>query len=226
MKLVFTLLTGILISVSGLAAPHMHHDPAAVHGMLLFGRSQIYLSHLPMFHTPHDYQVILQATLSREGLYAYQKSVNSSDETVYTLVPEAFSLPEMLSRPVPFKAQIYKGHFERGGVLIADNVKVEIKILYFKKFSGAEIKPSVGTYILFGNSQEQFLAHSITAAPDFDQILKVKTNAQDVAVVSFKNLGNTEPLQAHQALEMTLGETVWPIEIESSLYTEFGDLSF
>ncbi|WP_295904479.1 hypothetical protein [uncultured Bdellovibrio sp.] len=226
MKLVFTTLTSILISTSGFAARLMHHDPASIHGMLLFGKSQVYLSHLPMFHAPHDYQVLLQATLSAEGLNAYHASLRNSNETVYTLVPEAFSLPELTSHPVPFKAQIYKGHFERGGVLIADNVTVEIKVLYFRKFSGTDVKPSQGTYILFGNSKEQFLAHAITAAPDFDQILKVKTDAKGVAVFNFKDLSNTEPLQASQTLEVTLGETSWPVDIESSLYTEFGDLSF
>jgi hypothetical protein len=41
---------------------HDHPDPNATfgtHGMLLFGEETLYLSHLPMFMSPHNFQVIL-----------------------------------------------------------------------------------------------------------------------------------------------------------------------
>jgi hypothetical protein len=34
-----------------------------VHGMLLFGADTLYLSHLPMFMRPHNYQVILEVVV-------------------------------------------------------------------------------------------------------------------------------------------------------------------
>lgn len=38
---------------------HIHYtDKPSVHGMTLMGTELIYASHLPMFHTPHDYQII------------------------------------------------------------------------------------------------------------------------------------------------------------------------
>ena len=39
-------------------------DRPSVHGMLLFGKENLYASHLPMFHAPHDYQVIFKLNLS------------------------------------------------------------------------------------------------------------------------------------------------------------------
>jgi hypothetical protein len=40
---------------------HMHHEPhdVGVHGMLLFGEVR-FISHLPMFMSMHDRQVILE----------------------------------------------------------------------------------------------------------------------------------------------------------------------
>ena len=38
-------------------------DKPATHGMLIFGTNKIYASHLPMFHSPHNYQVILELDL-------------------------------------------------------------------------------------------------------------------------------------------------------------------
>ena len=38
-------------------------DTTGVHGMWLVGESPVYVSHLPMFMVPHNYQVILKVTL-------------------------------------------------------------------------------------------------------------------------------------------------------------------
>lgn len=226
MKIIFTALL-TLISSMGLAQHHHHSDPASIHGMLLFGKSQIYLSHLPMFHAPHDYQVILKAELNPEGKDAYLESLKTSSDTVYTLAPESFILPEMIKHPHPFKAQIYKGHFERGGTLIAENVTVNIQVLYFKKFSNIEVRPLKGSYLLFGNKEEQFLAHLITAKPDFDQIVKVKAPEEtELLPITFKSISNTQPLKSFETLEATASGKTLVIKTGESLYTEFGDLSF
>ena len=45
---------------------HAHHgegdhgDTTGIHGMLLFGEDILYLSHLPMFASPHNFQVLLE----------------------------------------------------------------------------------------------------------------------------------------------------------------------
>jgi len=53
---------------SGAAASsaHVHGmavDRPAVHGMLLVGTNALYVSHLPMFHAPHDYQALAEVAL-------------------------------------------------------------------------------------------------------------------------------------------------------------------
>ena len=51
-------LLGLLVSGSMANA-----DVPTTHGMLLFGNETVYASHLPMFHSPHDYQLILELDL-------------------------------------------------------------------------------------------------------------------------------------------------------------------
>src|SRR5438128_933955 len=89
--------------------PALAADPPATHGMLLFGKSKIYVSHLPMFHSPHDYQMLAELELPPAALSAYKKSLAEHPaETVYTLVPERFSLPLMVAHPQPFRAELFR----------------------------------------------------------------------------------------------------------------------
>ncbi len=229
---------GLLLTNMGFAQMHHHPamDHASIHGMLVVGKSHIYLSHLPMFHSPHDYQVILDVKLSEAAQKAYLESLAQSDETVYTLVPEAFVLPDMVAHPHAFSAQLFKGHFERGGTVIADHVQVDIqKVIYFKKFDPSESQPVTAAYLLFGNSEEQFLAHQISAAPDFDQVSKVSVSAQalplllDKQVFSLKFTGqaNQVPLKAATNLQATTEVSAAPFDInlQKIFYFETGDLA-
>jgi len=232
MKKYFSIILLVVTLVSGLQKAQAH-DHSAVHGMLVMGTSKIYLSHLPMFHSPHDYQVLLEVQLSSEAQKIYQASLEKSTETVYTLVPEPFVLPEMIKNPKPFKATLYQGHFERGGTVLVENFDVKIsKILYFKKFNPQDAKPDTNNFILFGNNEEQFLAHEIVAAPDFDQVLKVKANSENLENANFKKvvvngtsnapLANTiQSLQVHDSDS----ENNFDIAIQSQLYLELDDLN-
>jgi hypothetical protein len=165
----------LLIVGAPVFAQH-HPDKPAIHGMLLKGRGTIYASHLPMFHSPHDYQIILKLKFDDAANQRYlQDRKVHTEEPVYTIEPEVFVLPEMVNRTKKFKAKVYRGHFERKGVMIAEDVHVTIEqVIYFKHFKDDERKPVHLKYILFGNDKEQFLAHQISASPDFDEVLAMK----------------------------------------------------
>ena len=65
----FFVLSCLLFSATfKLTAQQGHHisatDKTSVHGMLIFGKEKIYASHLPLFHPPHDYQIILELELN------------------------------------------------------------------------------------------------------------------------------------------------------------------
>jgi hypothetical protein len=171
----------MLIFSSGAIAQHHQHDRPSTHGMLAFGSSKIYLSHLPMFHSPHDYQLIVEAEVSNPKLYQQTLNKLAADEYM-TILPERFSLTEMMESPHPFKANLYHGHFERGGTDVGSMTFTIKKILYAKKFDGR--KAQANEYFYFGEGSEIFGAHIISAAPDFDHVVRVKKeNDGSVTVV-------------------------------------------
>ncbi|MGH1516528.1 hypothetical protein [Chryseobacterium sp. JK1] len=185
----------LFLSINLLKAQEHKMDRPSVHGMLLLGNSSLYGSHLPMFHSPHDYQVLLQLSISNKDKEAYIKDrFDHPNENVYTLEPEVFVLPEILENRKSFKGNIYRGHFERGGVEILKNVEVHIdKLLYFRKLNPLATKDKLPTYLLFGDQNEQFIAHSIKARPDFDELLSLQT--RNTAVLDSLKKGKVVEIQ-------------------------------
>jgi hypothetical protein len=162
-------------------------DEASAHGMLIVGEQTVFLSHLPPFGSPHDYQVILEATFTKSGSDPQADYFNDRKRTgtkIYTLDPEPFVLTKLVA-PVPlpsFKATLYRDHFERFQSLrakesarLARQVDVNVtRVIHFRKFDPTAAKPAQLEYLLFGKGDERFLAHVITKPPDFDHILSVK----------------------------------------------------
>lgn len=215
---------------------HASHDKPSTHGMAVVGHNKVYLSHLPMFHAPHDYQVIMEAEFDVNSKALYDQSVGTASE-LYTIEPETFVLPDMTKAGKSFQATLYKGHFERGGTPIAENVTIKIvKVLYFKKFQPGDIQPAQASYVIFGNETEQFMAHMITAKPDFDQILAVKVdsavagdlNIAGAMLVNLPDLKNEEPVLAPTILQAVTVKDSKAINLETEIeiYQEKGDLSF
>jgi hypothetical protein len=166
---------------------HMHHEQQEPpHNMMVVGEKSIFLSHLPMFMAPHNFQVILEATFTSGGKNIqeiYTKDRQSHRETkMYSLMPEeSFKLPSLFTPNPPsrnsFKATIFRGHLERGGEKIPGltNIDVNVKrVVYAQQLGRGFDKSDKLTYLLFGSGQELFLAHVIAKAPDFDQLLSVK----------------------------------------------------
>ena len=223
------LLLGLLLLASAAQA-----EPATVHGMaVVSGGGKIFLSHLPMFHHPHDQQALLEAELDPAAVAAYQASRQSSKETVYTLVPEEFVLSDMLDRPVPFTAELFVGHFERGGKRIAAHVKVQIKRVVFRApLKASTPQPEVPQYLLFGAPEAPFLAHLISGAPDFDQLLAVTPNGSlrnqlgEKGTLKLGIPSGVKPLVKGAYAMVHLPEgTKEALKVDESLYTEFGDLA-
>lgn len=212
-------------------------DKPSIHGMLMVGVNSIYLSHLPMFHAPHDYQVIIEVSLDGQGdpTQKYKEDRLISKENIYTLVPDnVFILPEKIQNKESFAATIYRGHFERGGIPIIKNVKVNINnVIYFKKFEKKLIIPIEHKVIIFGNSTEQFIAHNISACPDFDQVLAIDISSSEVLgkvnliQLNLKDQKNSIPLQENKTY---VGQNALnpkseiTFKVKKQFYLEFDDL--
>ena len=152
-------------------------DPQSVHGMLLFGKNVTYVSHLPMFHAPHDYQVILKINLQdlppSQAVIAYE-AAKSSGAALFTLVPEALDLAKVIAGvKTSFMAEIFQGHFEQGGQILG-TVKVGITaIIYAKKLESAPVQSAFQSYVAFGDGGENFAVHLIKGKPNFDSVVAV-----------------------------------------------------
>lgn len=217
------------------AMAQQQSDKPAVHGMLLMGEKTIYASHLPMFHSPHDYQIILMLHMEPKVHKHYNADrLAHPDETVYTLEPEVFVLPEKVKHGKYFKASIYRGHFERGGVKIIENVTVTIaKVIYFKHFKTHEDRPEYLNYILFGNAEEQFLAHYISKRPDFDEIIRVHIgkkgkkllrSASSIRLVFPEKESGKPYFRTTPEIEVTYRTERLKIKKIATLYIEYEDL--
>src|SRR6185295_5741801 len=91
------------------------HDPPATHGMLVVGLETMFFYHLAMFMSPHDYQVVLEGTLS-PGSDAYREDRKAHPQTrVYTFAPVPFVLPEVFPPALErntIRGDLFRGHFE------------------------------------------------------------------------------------------------------------------
>jgi hypothetical protein len=148
--------------------------------MLLFGNEEVYLSHLPMFHKPHDYQVILKVDLPASVNKAYlEDRKKNPKQKIYTFVPKSFVLPTLKDKPFALEGSIYRGHFERGGTEILKSVKTGLpKILEFKKLDPTATL-SAPAYYLVGSPTRYFMIHSIVGRPNFDHVAEVTFNGND-----------------------------------------------
>ncbi len=229
-------------------------DFPATHNMLMVGSDSLYLSHLPMFQEPgeppmpHRYQAILEVTTAKQNTYVKDRREHGSTR-IYTLNPESFVLPDLVSsdpqrKPLrSFQAiAIFRGHLERDNrVRILQDVDVRVKnVIYFREFDPEDKKSPQLEYLLFGKDQELFMAHVITAAPDFDQMLAVKitghqfTNAELARGVPVVFPGNTNAVASRLrekqrvAGEIQIDRAAAPkriqVEVNREFYFEEGEL--
>jgi len=147
--------------------------------MLIFGDGPVYLSHLPMFHPPHDLQLIFEATFDGAGHPAdlYKRDRVQTGEKVYTWVPTAFVLQDLLSSTpgtARMTGRIFRGHFERGGVPITREVGCAVsRVIHSHPLTPAGPRDPHPRYVLFGEPGRAFAAHVISGMPDFDQVTSV-----------------------------------------------------
>jgi hypothetical protein len=176
-------------------APH-----TALHGQLLLGRNAHYLYHLPLFMTDprqhaHNFQVILEAALPSddEALLAADRGRNP--DMLYTAAPAIFDQAALvLSYPGygPLRrlpASVFRGHFEREpNEMIIENSTLEIlKVVHFREFTAGGPKLDALEYLLFGREGEAFMAHLLSAPPDFDQVIAVTLSGTKPAEKLLRN---------------------------------------
>jgi len=149
-------------------------DPAymGIHGMALFTQgSSIYASYMPLYHKPHDVQLLYK--LDNNDLAVLQ-TVRDGD--LITVKPKPFNLQHLMrGEKMVINVDLYAGHFERGGMLVYENIALSFdKQLYVRSFD--DIKPSSTKQeydVVSLRENYKIYIHRIQQAPSFDHIIGI-----------------------------------------------------
>jgi hypothetical protein len=215
---------------------HMHgehgeHPTMGVHGMLLFGEEAIYLSHLPMFERPHNFQVLLEVGFDDAALQALRADREGGGD-LHTFEPERFPISDLdPSGDSPARTSmvgtVFHGHFERAGRPIAPATAQIRNVVYFAEL---DLQATHGpdatlSYLCFGRAGQLHLAHQITASPDFDQVLTARlvpgtvTNPMGERVVAevTRDFDNAQPVDFRGRRD-TPGDRLAPNETADAFF--------
>ncbi|NQD37387.1 hypothetical protein HPT27_10130 [Permianibacter sp. IMCC34836] len=163
-----------------------------VHGMLLFGEpGQVFASHLPLYRPPHDWQVVLELEPVTEAARKQTEQLLSTD-TLLSLEPERFDLlrlrPGATDPLTQFRAALYLGHFESGGSKLAD-IDWRVKRTWLFEPVRVNVAADAQHYaVLSAGPGRQWLLHRVERRPDFDQILRIESQAPLPAELSLPQL--------------------------------------
>ncbi|MFG6430308.1 hypothetical protein [Roseateles sp. LYH14W] len=169
----------LLVLAAGLPATLHAETAIGGHGMAVFGgREGLYASHLPMFHTPHDSQILLRFHLADASADKALRETLAREPRLWTFDPETIDLLRLgagHAQPLrEFKARFFEGHFERGGKPQAGEQRVVFdEVLLFRRLKTAPREASTGRYRLIGKGSEWFAFKTIDRRPDFDHIVRL-----------------------------------------------------
>jgi hypothetical protein len=220
----------------GVCSPVAIAAPAArlgVHGMVLFGgREGLYGSHMPMFHAPHDVQVVLRLAPAdaRMGM-TLRHALHAAPGRLWTLEPEHFNLDRLAPGAVEplteFSARVVEGHFERGGRTAHEAVRFRVeKRLVWAPLDATPRRAATQRFWCLGDGMERFLVKQLDQRPDVDLIgsFRTATPVAEVPVLSLPNrrLAAPAPEDLNAALARAgfrpLHAVTWP-------YAETSDLA-
>ena len=216
-------LAGALLATCTLLPPLVHaaDKTYGTHGMALFGGQEgLYASHLPMFHAPHDYQVILQVHIADPATDAALRQRLDGNDALWTIDPEKFELstlaPDTRTPRKEFKADLVHGHFERGGSTQYKAATVVIdKVLVFRQLDDKPRNAGMSRYMQIGSGAQRFLVKEIDSRPDFDHIVSYRavpgapTASVQVRKWGMKAAGNDALAMALKANRAAIGGTIY-----------------
>lgn len=178
MKL-FYLIFGLLLSAFVVAEEEKKPKPKpldpvyyGVHPMALVNKgSNIYAVNMSGYRPPHDLQIIYQI---KNPDVAFLNLVK--DAELVTIKPQKFNIQRLLrGEEITLTADVYMGHFDRGGSLFYANRTIEFTDkLYGREFKGLEDSTQWQEYDYVDvKSNERIYIHKIQNAPSFSHLIYV-----------------------------------------------------
>ncbi|WP_394222453.1 hypothetical protein [Alteromonas gracilis] len=202
--------SGNTVAHSGLS--HTSHSRVGLHGMVLFTDGEaLFASHLPLYYSPHDYQLVYEVeSLHNDALIEFLTSNHagaSFHKNTVTLLPAQFDLNKLVDgESFSVATQFFKGHFERGGSKWLHDDAFVFKKQRFKRHLAKQYKPSNedSGYIEINTSQQwdkialenaHLFIHHIAERPSFDALVIAK------GCESVETGKNADAVPSAQALE-------------------------
>lgn len=162
---------------------NIHQQPSGSrigsHGMVLFtnGKS-LFASHMPLYNKPHDYQLIYKVESNFKNTIIDNlkaKLTSNKAEPLISILPQRFDLNVLIeNKPLNIRADVYMGHFERGGDIWLKDAQFKFTELIFKKQiinNNIDAKRSLWQQLNIGLGQDKLYVHIIKSAPSFDAII-------------------------------------------------------
>lgn len=197
---VFSLLVAALAGHSVLPGSEARAESEASnrmgsHGMVVIGNGDLALYHLALYRRPHDRQIMIPASIVDAALRADIEQWRAARQGIVTIVPENFDLDRLdpaAENPITrFAADVYAGHFERGGTLAFQGVKFEIgPALLHKPVQEDAPTGERYTYVEYGKSA--WLVRDIGPRPGTDRILAVAPQPDAVSGMYFTAMPTSE----------------------------------
>lgn len=174
-SMIFILFSTFVSAEEEKAHPPLDPEYMGLHGMvLLTNGSKLFAYHLPTYNKPHDAQILYKIKASDPAV-----TYMTRDADLVTAKPQRFNLERLIrGEELTVIADIYIGHFERGGMLVHKGIELTFdEQLYVKKLT--ELEPSTTRHkydaVSFSKNERIFI-HQITKPPSFDHVVIFSEN--------------------------------------------------
>lgn len=212
----FTLLLCLFVQLTAVAEEEVELpplDPAyvGVHGMALVTHSSsIYASHMPLYHKPHNVQIIYKIDTKSIPLIQLVR-----DNNLVTIKPHKFNLQRLMrGEKMTINADVYMGHFERDGMLVYKNMPITFaKQLYVRDFSDIEKSSTRQKYDMITlKKNNRIYVHRIQEAPSYDHLIHIDLEAGCLAQF---NTSSAVPKESELQYKFLNCGTMKPLYFES-----------
>ena len=188
-------------------------DPAymGVHNMALITHgSIIYATNFPTYKKPNNVQLLYK--LENKNLAILQTVRNGQ---LITIKPKPFNLQRLMrGEKMVIQADLYTGHFQRGGMLVYENIDLVFdKKMYVRTFD--DIKPSSKKQeydVVLLKDNYRFYIHKIQEVPSFNHILGVDLTS---SCLNFFRTSSPAPKETELQYKFINCGTIKPLYFET-----------
>lgn len=219
--LAFVIAFSALTQAAGVS--HHHKTAVGIHGMAIFtGGDRLYASHMPLANSIHAHQVIFSF-----GVEPHVKSELTqmlTNNTLVSLMPERFDLMHLMSGKLnSFNGTLFTGHFERGGEVAIEDVKVKVERIILNADLMTDANDNGQFYLVATGKEQGILVHRIASAPSFDQIVQVQIVAKPDSKTSTVVLPITKGKPIELAQPKMVNTQGYSLKLTTPLYLETKD---